>query len=369
MPHFNVHHHNAGFTPWMGQDAGMHRRPADPYAQLRGRPLPPLTPPAKDFYGKPVPGDLLKAFKPDNINQYHQFLKALMFGCHDTARKIKASHDPGEWERLGRRGVPNFNASYWAQRGGRQYVEQFVAYSVQKAYRSPAAQVRHHRSAFQHNLYNAYANRPVGHGAKAGVARQPAPKPQAAPPTPFRPTWLTGNQRKDQQASKLWLSGKVYRDAAKVKIDPARLQAMAQQSVPLSFANRKQFETFKQELAAALKKDGIPDSLIGLSGTSTTFYSDNPTKPLDYHFDAKGPNTSDVDLFIRGPGIAKRLKGAQMNKGNYTNASVRHACPNLAAFAKKWETTLGREVNIIGKASPDTTPSRDPSVWTLHRAN
>lgn len=204
-----------------------------------------MTPPAKDFYGKPVPIDLLKGFKPDNVNQYHQFLKAVMFGSHETARQIRASHSPGEWDRLGRVGIPKFNAGYWVHRGGRNYVEEFIKHSMQKAFRQPSMLARQHRTAFQQNLYNMYAMQPTARVAKPAAARRnptpakAAPKARTTSPTLLRPTWGSGTQRTSPQTWKLWMNSPVYRGAAQFKTAPPRQKATANKTVPVSFGARK----------------------------------------------------------------------------------------------------------------------------------
>jgi hypothetical protein len=358
-------------------------RMTDPYANLRGVPLHTLPAPTRDFWGRPVPQDLAAGFKPDSINQYHEFLKAVLYGHPDTARSIKASRNPDDWKYLGRYGVCSFEPQHWHDTG-RDWVVQFASKAIQDSqHRRATSAQKTHRPAMQNKLLGKLAQMlhlPRGRGPRGkvhpGGGSSPGVKLSAktthhypqhnSSEKPYAPRWLGGSFRANQQV-RFWKNGQVYHDAQTANIDPARLKAMATRSMPLGFANEWQFKQFKRELSQALRQDGIQDSMVGLNGTSATFYSDNRGTAVSYHFDSNGPKTSDLDLYIRGPKVLQTLKGACVTKdGVYSNRDVKTAFPNLGALSSRWKNVLGRDVNIVAKPFAYIGPPVDPASWTLH---
>jgi hypothetical protein len=369
MPDF----HEQNLPAQQAQQAQQAHRP-DPYAELRALRLGTLPVPSHDYRGKRVPDDLAKGFKPDNINQYHQFLKAVRYGDPTTAREIKASRNPADWERLGG-GFRSFDAHDWKHRGN-NFVEQFIRKSVHDSQQQRVASMQPtHRPAMQTRLLGKLAGllgNPRGWrpGGKVGPAAGSSPRVKLSANTtyrypqqnsrerPYASRWQGGSYRANQQAHP-WRNGQVYHDAQTANIDPRQLKAMTTGSIPLGFANEWQFGQFKWELRQALQRDGIQDSVAGLYGTSTTFYSRNPLKRVNRHFDSKGPRTSDLDLYIRGPKVLESLKTAPLYSGVYNNPTVKTAFPHLNAFSSRWENILGRSVSIVAKPTQQ-------EAWTLH---
>jgi hypothetical protein len=346
----------------------------DPYADLRDFRLGTLPVPSHDFRGNRVPDDLARGFKPDSINQYHQLLKAVRYGDPVTAREIKASRKPADWERLGG-GFRSFDAHDW-KHGGKNLVEQFVRKSVYDTQQQPAVSVQpKHRPAMQNRLLGKLTGlldktlswrrggkvRPMGgtsrHVKLSATTTYHYPQHNSRK-SPYAPRLQGGSYRANQQAQ-LWRNGQVYHDAQTANIDPWQLKAMTTGSMPLGFANEWQFNRFKAELGRALQRDGIQDSVAGLYGTSTTFYSHNPLKRVNRHFDSKGHKTSHLDLYIRGPNVLETLKNAPLYSDVYGNPIVKTAFPHLKAFSSRWENILGRTVSIVAKPTHQ-------EAWTLH---
>jgi hypothetical protein len=364
---------NFGGPPQQAQQT----RAPDPYANLRHLPLHTLPAPTHDFSGKPVPPDLANGFKPDSINQYHEFLKAVLYGHPDTARQIKESRNPKDWEWFGRNRV-TLNRQHWDSKG-RDDVVQFASKAIQDSQQPRIAPVQKtKRTMLQNKLLGKLAekirhSRPLLFVGKRRQASGSSPGgnltatmthhyPQSTSgQNTYAPRWPAGDVRANQQAE-LWRNGQVYYDARTANIDDGRLKTLTAGSMPLGFANEWEFKQFRLELREALHRDGIQDSVAGLYGTSTTFYSRNLGKPVNHHFDSKGPKTSDLDLYIKGPTVMETLKHQPIMGGVYSNPTVKNAFSHVNEFSKRWETFLGRKVSVIVPS-----PSLDePESWKLH---
>ncbi|MGN6104877.1 MAG: hypothetical protein ACTHU0_07230, partial [Kofleriaceae bacterium] len=99
-------------------------------------------------------------------------------------------------------------------------------------------------------------------------------------------------------------------------------------------------------------------------GSSTSFYSGNPDKPLGHFYDRKGPRRPgdlDVDLFCpelardmlarKAPSVnQKTLVGGERsifkNDGSAAQPGFYDVFPEVDEFAKRWTKRLGREVDV-----------------------
>jgi len=169
-----------------------------------------------------------------------------------------------------------------------------------------------------------------------------------------------------QQNRQLEKSPQFDNDLNKVGVTKAQISAMRAKEVPLGFKDKAQFDQFKSELDEILKKSELKDAEIGLKGTSTTFYSENPSKRLGHHWDADPKNLGDYDLNITSNSMVETMNKADISphpKYNvYKTKDINKTFPELDAFQKKWSATLDREVNFVGY--PKTT-SRDATEYLL----
>ena len=143
---------------------------------------------------------------------------------------------------------------------------------------------------------------------------------------------------------------------------------------PLTFRSWEQYQQFQTEFQEAMKGirvDGKPvTAQAQVIGSATTFYSNNPDKPLGHHFDrnrAEG-DTSDMDIDLYSPEMAKhmaRLPNPAVNDkvmvgGEKTIFKSNGAgglysqFPQLEEFARRWKGILGRDIEI--KLKIDITP-------------
>jgi len=152
-------------------------------------------------------------------------------------------------------------------------------------------------------------------------------------------------------------------------VSDQRIQWMETKQSPLSFENPKQYEAFKADLQKTLKRAGLDDSTVTLKGTSTTFYSENPGKPLGHHFDANAGELADIDLGLTSKKMVDTMEAAghTAHPKIKTIFKTRHTVseyPELAEFAAKWEGILGREVNFVG-LTDSALPKIDPTEFVL----
>jgi len=152
-------------------------------------------------------------------------------------------------------------------------------------------------------------------------------------------------------------------------ISDERIAWMQNKQAPLSFESPEQYQKFQSELDDVLKKMGLDDAQIDLKGTSTTFYSENPSKPLGHHFDAKADELADIDLGIASPKMVDDMGAAGMSAHPklphiYKTRHTYEVYPELKAFADKWEAILGREVNFVGLTNR-SYPVLDPTDYIV----
>jgi hypothetical protein len=150
---------------------------------------------------------------------------------------------------------------------------------------------------------------------------------------------------------------------------------------PLPFEPREQYDQFMREFGEVidgLRVNGKPISAQGqVIGTSATFYSRNPDKPLGHHFD-RGRATgdmSDVDIDIHSPEMVRHMltlenpavnekvlvegKRTLFKSDDIKETGARglySQFPALGDFAERWSAILGRDVEI--KLKMDLTPIR-----------
>lgn len=156
-------------------------------------------------------------------------------------------------------------------------------------------------------------------------------------------------------------------DVQAAGVSEQRINWMFEKRCPLTFENPKRFSQFKRELAEVLKVSGLSDGKSRMKGTSTTFYSENPKKPLGHRFDANPAEPADVDINIESAIMVKEFSVAGVpppQGGNpiYGTAQMHQKFPALHDFAVKWQRTLGRSVNFVGL--PDSSRV-DPTDWNL----
>lgn len=154
-------------------------------------------------------------------------------------------------------------------------------------------------------------------------------------------------------------------DLEKAGISYERIMLMEERACPLSFESVKQFNQFKAELAVALKSSGLSDAKANMKGTSTTYYSYNPGKPLGHRFDANPQELADIDMNIQSQKLAilASKPDAVSSKGNVIKTSViEDHFPVLEAFAAKWRGILKRDVAFVGQP---TVTKPDDGDWFL----
>ena len=155
-------------------------------------------------------------------------------------------------------------------------------------------------------------------------------------------------------------------DMAKVGVTDAQITKMWAKEAPLGFESPAQFNEFKSELHEAVNDAGLHDAEVGLKGTSTTFYSENPSKPLGHHWDADPLFPGDYDLNIDSSKMVEKLESAGVSPsekyGVFKTRDINENFPALNEFQEKWTNTLGRDVNFVGYPS---SPIRDQTEYIL----
>ncbi len=151
-------------------------------------------------------------------------------------------------------------------------------------------------------------------------------------------------------------------DAAKVGVTAERLKAMDEGKCPLSFPSAEVFHEFKKELHDLMTDIGMADAVLRLKGTSTTFYSENPGKPLGHHFDANPKEPADVDIGIESKALTQQMAAAGVSPNPkipsiFKTKDVMLQQPKLQAFSQKWTQKLGRDVNFVGLVDPSKPPA------------
>ncbi len=145
-------------------------------------------------------------------------------------------------------------------------------------------------------------------------------------------------------------------DQATAGVDAADIDAMFDGQRPLGFASEAQYAQFSDELAEALRDAGLDDAEIGLKGTATTFYSENPGKPLGHHWDADPENPGDYDLNLTSEKMVVELESRGLEPhpdyGVFRTRDIEAAFPALDEFQTRWSEVLGRDVNVVGYPEP-----------------
>ena len=199
---------------------------------------------------------------------------------------------------------------------------------------------------------------PTGGTANTGTSTKPAER------TAEETRQLIVKRVQDNEA--LRKSPKFRKDMDKVRITPEHIERMNRKEAPLGFENPKQFVEFKADLDKALQAAGLPDAEIGLKGTATTFYSENPGKPLGHHWDADPENPGDYDLNVTSPSMVKKLLSLGIHPsekyGIFKTADLYAHFPELQALSEQWGEKLGRDVNLVGCP---VQPERDPTEYLL----
>jgi len=157
-------------------------------------------------------------------------------------------------------------------------------------------------------------------------------------------------------------------DLRSAGVTEQQLHWMDSKEAPLGFQNPRQFESFKQDLLEALRRDGLDDAVIGMKGTATTFYSENPDKPVGHFWDADPLHPGDYDLNIASDNMARELEeiGIEVSAtyGVYRTRDIYSRFSGLGEFSDRWSGMLGRTVNIVGYPA-GIVPTRDRSEFIL----
>lgn len=156
---------------------------------------------------------------------------------------------------------------------------------------------------------------------------------------------------------------RLAKDMDSVGITREQIAAMLDKRRPLIFPSDADYAEFVADVQNALIKEGIKgnDGAVVIRGTSTTFYSENPKKPLGHHYDKIKEAPADLDLALEAPELKKLYESrvaAQAfagEKGFLGNEKMREAFKHLKAVADKWADKLKRDVNIIGVSDPART--------------
>lgn len=145
-------------------------------------------------------------------------------------------------------------------------------------------------------------------------------------------------------------------DMQKVGVSEEKIDKMWKKEDPLGFSDERQFTSFKKDLSSALKSNGLKDAEVGLKGTSTTFYSENPHKPLGHHWDADPLAKGDYDLNVTSQKMINKLEASNIKPsdkyGVYKTRDMNANFPALDKFQKEWSSTLDRDVNFVGYPEP-----------------
>ena len=171
--------------------------------------------------------------------------------------------------------------------------------------------------------------------------------------------------RRRIENEKLRNSPQFRRDLEEVGVSDEQIRRMDAKEVPLGFTGQEQFQRFKSELDEVMKKC-VPDAEVGLKGTCTTFYSENPGKQLGHHWDADPQHPSDYDLNITSPEMETKLRNSgakpSENYGVYGTMEISANYPELRRFSLRWKKELGRDINFVGNSRPQM---RDATEYVL----
>jgi len=142
-----------------------------------------------------------------------------------------------------------------------------------------------------------------------------------------------------------------YGPAYKQGITEEQIDLMVAKKVPLGM-NLEQFKQMKAELLQALNAEKVESGNFIVDGTSTTFYSNNPTKSLGKAFTVKGMLKSDIDFKVFSPAMAQRMRDADYKWNSheeyFKSRWMESEFTALKEFNQKWSKILGRKVTVIG---------------------
>jgi hypothetical protein len=192
-------------------------------------------------------------------------------------------------------------------------------------------------------------------------------------------------EKKAANADLLADPARVATDLASVGLTQEQLDLMqngdpdhGDQRLPLGFESYEELKDFQDRLGQAMSTitvNGQPVTYsVQVMGSSTTFYSGNPEKPLGYHFDSKGPGQSDYDIDIVSPELVKMMlqnpdvpvNDKNIRDGQFVNFSTNKpggffdTFPQFAAVAAEWKDRTGRDFEF--KLKMDLTPIADQPV-------
>jgi hypothetical protein len=150
---------------------------------------------------------------------------------------------------------------------------------------------------------------------------------------------------------KLWRKRELG-DFYRAGFNDEQLVWMVKKQAPLGFTPNEWSE-LRRDLGHVLKEEKLEDATCMIDGSSTTFYSNNPTKGLGHHFGDTLISKSDYDIKLFSPTLMKRLKakGVQPKRNSpyvYFRAKLEQEIPALKEFNERWSARKGRSVSIIG---------------------
>lgn len=135
---------------------------------------------------------------------------------------------------------------------------------------------------------------------------------------------------------------------------------IAARGFPNGFSTREEFRACMQDLCDTANAQGIVVKVVGVRGTAATFKSANPNKP-GHHFDKKGPNSSDIDIFFVTDSFL--ANPARPNKHGFVHPDkIAEAYPDIEGWNQEWTTKLGRDATAAAfrSASPALTEPHVP---------
>ena len=219
-------------------------------------------------------------------------------------------------------------------------------------------------SGMEEDALGAAAEKPLTKSSEASPPRQ-GPRPREEPP-PAEITDPIAQRRAANQG--LRDSPQFEKDLAVAHVSQQQLEWMNNKEAPLGFESPQQFQSFKQELSQALLQDGLDDAQVGMKGTATTFYSENPGKPVGHFWDADPTHPGDYDINLSSDKMAQQMDKAGIDVspkyGIFRTADMNSQFPAVSDFSAKWSGILGRDVNVVGYPS-DAVPVRDPTEFIV----
>ncbi len=173
-------------------------------------------------------------------------------------------------------------------------------------------------------------------------------------------------QRRSDNADLMNDTENFARDRERAGVTEQDIDLMRTKRKPLGFDSEAQWTDFQSELRDVLRQSGLDDAEIGLKGTATTFYSENPKKPLGHFWDADPEKPGDYDFNVLSQKMRDDMAAAGIEPSRldiFATRFLEQQYPDLAAFARRWEATLGREVNFVGL--PTSEVIRDPTEFVI----